>query len=218
MHPLTNPPPAAAPAAFATLLAQPRRAFLGTLGAGFLGASLPLGSGPARAATAERPRRRLAVITTTWRYKSHAWHMAERFLVGYPSNGVWHHPPIAVGAAYVDQQKDNDLSRQRSAEFKFPIYPTIAEALRCGGKQLAVDAVLIIGEHGDYPLSEFGQTQYPRYEFFKQVTDVFRQDGRSVPVFNDKHLSWKFEWAAEMVALSRSLKFPFAAGSSLPVT
>ena len=197
---------------------QPRRAFLGTLGAGLLGASLPLGSRPVCAATAERPRRRLAVITTTWHYKSHAWHMAERFLVGYPVNGAWHHPALEVVAAYVDQQKANDLSRQRAAEFKFPIYRTIAEALRCGGPQLAVDAVLIIGEHGDYPLSEFGQTQYPRYEFFKQVTEVFRQDGRAVPVFNDKHLSWKFEWAAEMVAWSRSLKFPFASGSSLPVT
>ena len=59
--------------------------------------------------------------------------------------------------------------------------------------------MLIIGEHGDYPKNEFGQTKYPRYEFFKQVTEVFRKDGRAVPVFNDKHLSWKWEWAKEMV-------------------
>jgi hypothetical protein len=110
------------------------------------------------------------------------------------------------------------LSRKRSEEFGFPIFPTIAEALRCGGKQIAVDAVLIIGEHGRYPKSEYGQTKYPRYEFFRQVTDVFRKDGRAVPVFNDKHLSWKWEWAKEMVDLSRELKFSFLAGSSLPVT
>src|SRR5262249_53075050 len=102
--------------------------------------------------------------------------------------------------------------------FGFPIYPTIAEALRCGGEKLAVDAVLIIGEHGDYPLNEFGQKQYPRYQFFKQVADVFRRDGRTTPVFNDKHLSWKFEWAQEMVATARALNFPLLAGSSLPVT
>jgi hypothetical protein len=83
---------------------------------------------------------------------------------------------------------------------------------------LAVDAVLIIGEHGNYPKSEWAQTKYPRYEFFKQVTHVFRQDGRTVPVFNDKHLSWKWEWAVEMVELSRAMKFPFLAGSSLPVS
>ena len=67
--------------------------------------------------------------------------------------------------------------------------------------------MLIIGEHGDYPNNEFGQKKYPRYEFFKQVTDVFRRDGRAAPVFNDKHLSWKWEWAKEMVDLSRELKF-----------
>ena len=144
--------------------------------------------------------------------------MAERFLVGYPINGHWHRPPLDVVAAYVDQKPDNDLSRKRSEEFGFRIFPTVAEALRCGGKKLAVDAVLIIGEHGRYPKNEYGQTKYPRYQFFKQVTDVFRQDGRAVPVFNDKHLSWKWEWAKEMVDLSRELKFPFLAGSSLPVT
>ncbi len=160
----------------------------------------------------------MAVVTTEWRYHSHAWHMAERFLVGYPINGRWHHPPFDVVAAYVDQFPKNDLSRKRSAEFGFPIFPSVAQALRCGGDKLAVDAVLIIGEHGNYPKSEFGQTKYPRYEFFKQVTDVFRKDGRAVPVFNDKHLSWKWEWAEEMVRTSRELGFGFAAGSSLPVT
>lgn len=190
-----------------------RRSFLGTVGTG-----LVLGPPTFAAETAPSKRKRLAVVTTEWRYKSHAWHMAERFLVGYPINGRWHRPPLDVVAAYIDQKPENDLSRKRSEEFGFPIYPTIAEALRCGGDKLAVDAVLIIGEHGNYPKSEFAQTKYPRYEFFKQVTDVFRQDGRAVPVFNDKHLSWKWEWAKEMVEISRELKFAFTAGSSLPVT
>jgi hypothetical protein len=165
-----------------------------------------------------KERKRLAIVTTEWRYHSHAWHMGERFLVGYPIDGHWHHPPLDVVGVYVDQFPENDLSRSRAKEFKFPIYPTIAETLRTGGDKLAVDAVLIIGEHGSYPLSDIGQTKYPRYEFFKQVTDVFRSDGRAVPVFNDKHLSWNWDWAAEMVAISRELKFPFLAGSSLPVT
>jgi hypothetical protein len=123
-----------------------------------------------------------------------------------------------VVAAYVDQKPEKDLSRQRAKEFGFTIYPTIAEALRLGGKQLAVDAVLVIGEHGQYPVNEFGQTQYPRYQFFKQVVEVFKQDGRSVPMFNDKHLSWKWEWAKEMADTSRQMNFPYLAGSSLPVT
>ena len=103
----------------------------------------------------------MAVITTEWRYHSHAWHMAERFLVGYPINGRWHRPPFDVVSAYVDQNPDNDLSRKRSAEFGFPIFPTVAEALRCGGKELAVDAVLIIGEHGEYPKNEYRPDEIP---------------------------------------------------------
>lgn len=194
-----------------------RRTFMGAIGAGAVGGSLARvvaeGGGPEG-----KKRKRLAVVTTEWRYKSHAWHMGERFLVGYPKDGKWHKPALDVVAAYVDQFPEQDLSRKRSKEFGFPIYPSIAEALRCGGDKLAVDAVLIIGEHGNYPNNEIGQKKYPRYEFFKATADVFRQDGRAVPVFNDKHLSWKWEWAKEMVELSRELKFPFLAGSSLPVT
>jgi hypothetical protein len=190
-----------------------RRTFLAGAGVG-----LALGQAASLGQPVPTARKRLAIVTTEWRFHSHAWHMAERFLVGYPIEGRWHRPPIDVVSAYVDQKPQNDLSRKRSEEFGFPIYPSIAEALRCGGKQIAVDAVLIIGEHGRYPKSEYGQTKYPRYEFFKQVTDVLRKDGRAVPVFNDKHLSWKWDWAKEMVDLSRELKFPFLAGSSLPVT
>jgi hypothetical protein len=163
-------------------------------------------------------RKRMAIVTTEWRYHCHAWHMAERFLVGYPTQGHWHEPKLEVVSAYVDQFPEKDLSRQRSEEFGFPIYDSVAEALRCGGTELAVDAVLLIGEHGDYPKNEFGQTQYPRYELFKQITDVYRADGRSAPVFNDKHLSWKWDWAREMVDLSEELDFALAAGSSLPGT
>jgi hypothetical protein len=190
-----------------------RRTFLGSVGTGVVGASLAGSQEPRREKT-----RRLAIITTEWRFHSHAWHMGERFLVGYPKEGKWHRPPFDVVAAYVDQTPKNDLSRKRAAEFGFRIYPTIAEALRCGGKQLAVDGVLIIGEHGDYPRNKLGQKLYPRYEFFRQVTEVFKKNGRVVPVFNDKHLSWNWDWAKEMVDTARAMGIPFVAGSSLPVT
>ena len=108
--------------------------------------------------------------------------------------------------------------RARAKEFGFKVYPTIAETLRCGGDKLAVDAVLIIGEHGDYPRNEKGQILYPRYEFFKQCVEVFEKDGRAVPVYNDKHLSYSFEKAKGMVDTSKRLRFPMLAGSSLPVT
>lgn len=162
--------------------------------------------------------KRIAVITTIYRYLSHAQHFADRFLVGYPREGRWHRPDMQVVSLYVAQRPEGEQSRDRAREFGFAVYPTIAEALRCGGDELAVDAVLLIGEHGEYPSNEKGQVLYPRYEFFKECVKVFEEDGRAVPIFNDKHLSYSFEKAQEMVADAHRLGFGLLAGSSLPVT
>ncbi len=195
-----------------------RRRFLAASGASLLAAQLPGPSPAAQPKPALAPRRPMAILTTEWRYHSHAWHMGERFLVGYPRQGRWHTPPLEVVSAYVDQTPENDLSRGRAQEFGFTLYPSVGEALCRGGDTLAVDAVLLIGEHGNYPRNELGQTLYPRYELFAQTVEVFRKSGRVVPVFNDKHLSWNWDYAVEMVDWARELKIPFLAGSSLPVT
>jgi hypothetical protein len=162
--------------------------------------------------------RRVAIVATVWTYLSHAQHMGDRFLVGYPYAGKWQRPNIEVVSLYVDQKPRDDQSAARAREFGFKVYPTIAETLRNGDSQLAVDAVVVIGEHGNYPRNHKGQKLYPRYEFFQQIVDVFKNDGRAVPVFNDKHLSYSWQQAKKMVETSRRLGFPFLAGSSLPVT
>lgn len=161
---------------------------------------------------------RVAVIASIYRYRSHAQHMGDRLLVGYPFQGQWHRPNMTIASLYVDQRPANDQSVDRAREFGFEVYPTISEALRCGGDKLAVDAVMIICEHGEYERNEKGQILYPRYEFFKECVKVFEEDGRALPVYNDKHLSYSFEKAQEMVEDARRLDFPFLAGSSLPVT
>ena len=191
-----------------------RREFLGTSTAGLALAGLGQHDLPA----AETGRKRLALIATLWIYQSHAQHIGDRFLVGYPHHGKWHQPKMDVVAAYVDQKPAGDLSGERAKSFGFKVYPTIAEAVCCGGDKLAVDAVLIIGEHGDYPRNEKGQILYPRFEFFKQCVSVFERSGRAVPVYNDKHLSYSFTKASAMVEAAKRLGFPFLAGSSLPVT
>jgi hypothetical protein len=168
-------------------------------------------------AYAQRPKR-IAIVATIYKYLSHAQHIGDRFLIGYPFAGEWHKPNVEVVSLYVDQKPDGDLSTARAKEFGFKVYPTIAEAVCCGGSKLAVDAVLIIGEHGDYPRNEKGQVLYPRYEFFEQVAKVFEAERRAVPVYNDKHLSYSFEKAKKMVETSHRLGFPMLAGSSLPVT
>ncbi|MEO8426288.1 MAG: hypothetical protein ABI651_04165 [Verrucomicrobiota bacterium] len=189
-----------------------RRTFLRVLGSAML-------AGAAQPVLAFSPvPKRIAIITTVWTYQSHAQHMGDRFLVGYPRHGRWHGSPLQVVSLYVDQKPAGDLSRQRAADHGFTIYPSISETLRCGGNKLAVDGIVIIAEHGDYPRNHKGQILYPRYEFFQQCVNVFEQDRRVVPIYNDKHLSYSWEKARKMVEDSKRLKFPFLAGSSLPVT
>jgi hypothetical protein len=162
--------------------------------------------------------KRVAILASIYRYLSHAQHMGDRFLIGYPLNGEWHKGDVQVVSLYVHQRPEGDQSEARAKEFGFQVYPTIAEALRCGTDKLAVDAVMIICEHGEYPRNELGQVLYPRYEFFQQCVEVFEKDGRAVPVYNDKHLSYSFTKAKWMVDQSKRLRFPMLAGSSLPVT
>jgi hypothetical protein len=183
-----------------------RREFIGS-------ALLPLVSAQERS----QPLR-VAIITTIYKYLSHGQHIGDRFLIGYPIDGEWHKPNVKVVSLYVDQKPEGDLSQERASEFGFRVYPTITEALCCGGNSLACDAVLIVGEHGDYPRNDKGQILYPRYEFFEQCVKIFEKSGRAVPVYNDKHLSYSFEKAQSMVAASKKLKFPMLGGSSLPVT
>jgi hypothetical protein len=171
------------------------------------------------AAPAAPQQKKVALVCTTiWR-RSHAQHIADRFLLGYPRAGQWHRPALDLVSIFVDAPTEGtiDLAPIRTAEFPQLVqYSTIGEALRCGGSSLAVDAVLIVGEHGTYENTEHNQVMYPRYEFFCAVCDIFRADGRSVPVFNDKHLSYDWEKAHSMVEQSRELGFPFLAGSSIP--
>jgi len=179
-----------------------------------------LAGAPALAASAQRPARpKIACIATVVHKHSHAQHFIDRFLEGYGWNSTHHHPPMDLVSLYVDQTPNNDLSRDRARRFPtMKIYPSVAEALTLGGSRLAVDGVLLIGEHGEYPRNEKGQHLYPRYELFQKIVAVFRSSGRAAPLFNDKHLSWKWEWAREMYDTSRELGFAFMAGSSLPVT
>jgi hypothetical protein len=160
----------------------------------------------------------LAVVCTVYRPLSHAYHLAGRFLHGYCRDGQLHLPRHFVRSVYVDQRPENDLSRELAQECGFRVAHSVAEALTLDGSQLAVEGVLLIGEHGNYPRNDRGQILYPRYALMEQIVTVFRQTGQSVPVFNDKHLSYSWEQAQQMVGWSTELHFPLMAGSSLPVT
>jgi hypothetical protein len=207
-----------------TLVPHSRRRFLaasGALAAGALWASPATAQQTAAAQQPSTPARptlkRVAAINSIYRIRSHAYHIAGRFLHGYRREGFHHQPPFQLVRMYNDQYPVNDMSRSLAKQHGFAIVDNVAAALGGGGK-LDVDAVLLIIEHGEYPINEFGQVLYPRYELFEQIVEVFKKNGRGVPVFVDKHLSYDHRKAAQMVAWSRELGFPLMAGSSLPVT
>jgi hypothetical protein len=161
--------------------------------------------------------KRVAAVNTVYHLRSHAYHIAGRFIHGYPVDGVHHQPEWKLVRMYNDQYPANDLSRDLAGKMGFEISKTVADALG-GAGGLDVDAVLLIGEHGNYPNNEIGQKLYPRHRLFMEIVDYFKKCGKTAPVFNDKHLSTDTKLANEMVAASRELKFGFMAGSSLPVT
>jgi hypothetical protein len=149
---------------------------------------------------------------------SHAYHIGGRFLSGYLSADGYHFPDSELASMFVDQVGPKDLSKRIAKDHGVRHCTSIADALTLGTGTLAVDGVLIVAEHGDYRYNAKGQKLYPRYEFFQQLVDVFRTAGKTVPVFNDKHLSYDRAKGFEMVATARKLGFPLMAGSSLPVT
>ncbi len=166
----------------------------------------------------EGKRKRIAAITTTYFKYSHADDIITKFIEGYGVVGRTHLPHCKVESLYVEQFPSTDIGRGMAARYRIPLAKTAAEALTRDGEELAVDGVLLVGEHGDYPLNEKGQKLYPRRRLFEEIVKVFRLTGRSVPVFNDKHLSYSWENAKWMYDQSRELDFPMMAGSSVPVT
>jgi hypothetical protein len=161
--------------------------------------------------------KKVAAIVTEYRLHSHADVIVGKILEGYNYDGGAG-PEMKLASLYVDQFPEQDMARALAKKHNFTIYDSIAGALTLGGKDLAVDGVLCIGEHGKYPSNDKGQVLYPRRKFFEVVCDLFAKSKKSVPVFNDKHLAATWDDAKWMYDKSRELFVPFMAGSSLPVT
>lgn len=170
-------------------------------------------SGPAATV---RPR--VAVVMNVYFPNSHADVFVGRLLEGYRLNGASHRPRVDTRSFYVDQYPNNDMAREQAAEYGVRIYPDVASALRLGGAKLAVDGVAIIGEHGNYPRTARGSVMYPRWQRFDEVTKVMRQDGRVIPVFNDKYFAYEWADARRFYERVKEMRIPLFCGSSLPLT
>ena len=163
-------------------------------------------------------RKRIACLSSTYFVRSHSDNIITRFLEGYWIHQKYYEPPFEVASLWMDQKHPADVGHRLAKSYGVPVTETIADALTLGTGKLAVDAVIQVCEHGEYPHNEKQQQLYPRYEFFEQVVQVFKDSGRSCPVFSDKHLSYDWKKAKQMYDWSHELKFPLMAGSSVPVT
>jgi hypothetical protein len=182
-----------------------RREFIAAAGAAPLAAQTP-------------GKKRLACISSTYHVRSHSDNFITRFLEGYWIHEKYYEPEFEVASLWMDQVHAADIGQRLAAAYGFRVSKSIADALTLGTGKLAVDGVILICEHGNYPHNEKDQHLYPRYEFYEQVVKVFQASGRACPVFVDKHLSYSWKKARQMYDWSRQLKFPLMAGSSVPVT
>ena len=169
------------------------------------------------AAQTQREVLPVAAVVTEYRQNSHADVIVGKILEGFDQKGG-PGPALKLVGLYTDQVPKADLSRGLAEKHGFRIAQTIDEALTLGTDRLQVAGVLSIGEHGDYPFTpDTQQHMYPRRRFFDAIAETFRRVGQVVPVFNDKHLAYRWSDAKHMVDLAAKMKIPFMAGSSVPV-
>ncbi|MBT4864315.1 MAG: hypothetical protein HON53_04230, partial [Planctomycetaceae bacterium] len=191
-----------------------RREFLygAALGTGALLANRSLMAAPK---PTKRPK--VAAVFTELRFRSHAYNILENFMGPYLFGGHLTDPGVDVVSFYADQFPERDMAREVAKRFGIPLFQSIDEAMCVGGKEIAVDAVLSIGEHGEYPYNKLGQKMYPRKRFFDEIVAPMKRANRFVPIFNDKHLSYRWDWAKEMYDTAKEHGIPFMAGSSVPL-
>ncbi|HYO82668.1 MAG TPA: hypothetical protein VES20_14785, partial [Bryobacteraceae bacterium] len=95
--------------------------------------------------------KRLAAIVTEYRLNSHADVIVGKYLEGFKQDGKPPYPHSKIVSMFTEQVPSNDMSRGMAAKHNVPIFRTVADALTMAGDNIAVDGVLLIGEHGDYP-------------------------------------------------------------------
>ena len=161
---------------------------------------------------------RVAAVVTVYYPKSHADVIVTKFMKGWSTDQGFFEPEVRLVSMYLDHVLESDIGVNLADEYGVPIFPSIRSALHAGSDKLDVDAVLLIGEHGDYPWNERQRHMYPRRYFFEQIAGVFAESGRSVPLFSDKHFAYDFRDAQWMWNRAADLNIPLMAGSSLPLS
>ncbi|WP_147917117.1 hypothetical protein [Ruania zhangjianzhongii] len=168
---------------------------------------------------------RVAVILTTYFRGSHSDVVVGRLLDGYLLEGENRQPDVEVVSAYLELLGDpyggddprDDIGVEMFEQFGIPMFDSVAEAIGLGEPGVAVDAVLVIGEHGGYEENMYDQRLYPRKRLVDAAISTMWGAGTFVPVFTDKQLAWRTRDAFRMVEDCRRFGVPLMAGSSIPL-
>ena len=102
-------------------------------------------------------RKKIAAILTTCFTRSHAEVILPKLIKGFPTDDGMLEPKVDLASIYLDQIHEEDVCVPFAQEHGIPIYPSIVKALTLGSGELAMDGVLIIGEHVYYGSNEKGQ-------------------------------------------------------------
>ena len=158
----------------------------------------------------------VAFICQAYFTLSHADVIGTKFIAGIPTDDGMMKPKVKIVSMYIEQTGPGDIGTRIAEMNEIRLYPAIADALTLGGDKLAVDGVIYVGEHGDFPYNRLHQKMYPRLNYLEQIFRVFDASGRSVPLFTDKALS--YSWLDSMWIYNRGkeLNVPMMAGSSAP--
>lgn len=160
--------------------------------------------------------KRIAAVITEWRRLSHADVILGRIC----DPKLWGHTKpfdLKLVSMYADHFPERDMARDMASKHGFEIHDTIAGAIAEGGGSMAIDGVLVIGEHGPAARNLKNQQLYPRRRLLDEVAEAFRKFGKVVPVFTDKHFSYEPLFAQWILQTYRHMGVPLMAGSSLPV-
>ncbi|HEV8070042.1 MAG TPA: hypothetical protein VGP76_20030 [Planctomycetaceae bacterium] len=160
----------------------------------------------------------VAAIVTAYFHNSHADVIVSRLLQTMTLDDKGERPGMRLVSLSIDQPEGSSVGLEIARAHHIPIYKTPAEALTLGGKSLAVDGVLLIGEHGRYPLSSTGQVMFPKRRLFSEILSVCDRSHRVVPVYTDKHLADNWQDAKWIYDQAHRRGMPLMAGSTLPLT
>lgn len=161
-------------------------------------------------------KKRVAAIITEYWDICHADVIITKMLEGIRLDGRHYESTLEIVSFFVEKFPENDLSHGLAAKHGIPMHASIREALLGGSNSFDLDGIIIIGEHGDYPDNEIGQTLYPRRRFFEECLNVMLEFDRIVPVFSDKGFAVvheDIEWMYEQI---KSRQIPFMSSSVVP--